>query len=44
MTSEKLARSRLRSATIGLRNGPTACRMPVEMNVVTQKAATTHQP
>src|SRR5215831_18205082 len=30
--------------TIGLRKGPTAWRMPVEMNVETQKAATTHQP
>jgi hypothetical protein len=44
MTSEKLARSRSRSATIGLRKGPTAWRMPVEMNVETENAATTHQP
>jgi hypothetical protein len=44
MTAEKLARSRPRSPTIGLRKGPTAWRTPVEMNVETQNAATTHQP
>jgi hypothetical protein len=33
-----------RSATIGFRNGPTAWRTPVDMNVVTENAATIHQP
>jgi hypothetical protein len=44
MTSEKLPRSTPRSATIGLRNGPTACRTPADTNTIIEKAAVTHQP
>jgi hypothetical protein len=44
MTSEKLARSRPRSATIGLRNGPTMNRTPVDRNTIAANASVTHQP
>src|SRR5512132_220426 len=44
MTSEKLPRSRSRSATIGLRKGPIANRMPVETNAMTENASATYQP
>jgi len=29
---------------MGFRKGPTACRMPVDVNVTTENAATTYQP
>jgi hypothetical protein len=41
---EKLARSTPRSATIGLRKGPTAKRIPVERKIITAKDSATHQP
>ena len=44
MTSEKLPRSTPRSATIGLRKGPTACRTPAETNTINANADVTHQP
>ena len=44
MTREKLARSMPRSATIGLRKGPTAWRTPVEMKTMMENARVIHQP
>jgi hypothetical protein len=44
MTREKLARSVSRSATMGLRNGPTAKRTPVERNTMMENAVATHHP
>jgi len=44
MTSEKAPRSTPRSATIGLRKGPTAWRTPAETKTMTEKATATHQP
>jgi hypothetical protein len=44
MTSEKVPRSRPRSATIGLRKGPIANRIPVERNAMSENASATYQP